>query len=128
MSKRQLHVIGGAYRATLEEQDDTVVWLCHSLRGAGAELDFVLSGNAVGYGLRGQEVRPLSFGRRTQKQAPNLARDLAGLLAKRVTGYYVEEDAAERGIEAHELLDGLVPVPRAKLATLFGGYDQVHRW
>ncbi len=128
MGKRQLHLIEGAYRATLEEQDDTVVWLCHSLRGAGAELDVVLAGNAVSYGLRSQEVRPLRFGGRCQKHAPDLAGDLARLLAKRVTGYYVEEDAAERGIEAQELLETLVPLPRAKLATLFAGYAQVHRW
>ena len=38
MSKRQLHIVDGAYRATLEEQDDPVVWLCHAMRGAGAEL------------------------------------------------------------------------------------------
>jgi hypothetical protein len=128
MAKKQLHVLDGAYRATLEEQDDTVVWLCHALRGAGAELDLLLSGNAVVYGVQNQEVRPLAFGRRAQKHAPDLPGDLAGLLAKRVRGYYVEEDAAERGIAARELLEGLVPVSRAKLATLFAGYDQVHRW
>jgi hypothetical protein len=128
MSRKQLHVIDGAYRATLEEQDDTVVWLCHALRGAGAELDLVLSGNAVGYGVRAQQVQPLAFGERRQKHAPDLAGDLAGLLARRVTGYYVEEDAAERGIEAGTLLEGLVPISRAKLATLFSGYDQIHRW
>jgi hypothetical protein len=128
MSRKQLHVIDGGYRATLEEQDDTIVWLCHAMRGAGAELDVLLSGNAVVYGVRGQHVAPLAFGRRCQKHAPDLASDLAGLLAKRVAGYYVEEDAAERGLDAGELLETLVPVSRAKLATLFAGYDQVHRW
>jgi hypothetical protein len=128
MGKRQLHVIEQAYRATLEEQDDTVVWLCHALRGAGTELDVLLAGNAVVYGVRGQQVDPLAFGRRRQKHAPDLAGDLAGLLAKQVRGYYVEEDAAQRGIEPGALVDGLVPVPRAKLVTLFSGYDQVHRW
>jgi hypothetical protein len=128
MAKKQLHLIEDAYRATLEEQDDTIVWLCHALRGAGAELDLLLSGNAVSYGVRAQQVLPLAFGRREQKHAPDLAGDLAGLLAKRVRGYYVEEDAAERGIEAGDLLDSLVPVSRAKLATLFAGYDQIHRW
>jgi hypothetical protein len=128
MGKRQLHVIESAYRATLEEQDDTVVWLCHALRGAGAELDVLLAGNAVVYGVRGQQVAPLAFGRRRQRHAPDLVGDLAGLLAKQVRGHYVEEDAAERGIDPCTLLEGLVPVPRAKLATLFSGYDQIHRW
>ena len=128
MGKRQLHVVESAYRATLEEQDDTVVWLCHALRGAGAELDLLLQGNAVAYGLSTQGVEPLRFGSRRQQHAPDLAGDLAKLLAKRSTCFYVEEDAVERGIDAGELLEGLVPISRAKLATLFAGYDQVHRW
>jgi hypothetical protein len=128
LAKRQLHLIDAAYRATLEEQDDTIVWLCHALRGAGAELDVLLSGNAVGYGLRGQHVAPLQFGSRRQRQAPDLAGDLAGLLGKRVACFYVEEDAAERGVEPAELLEGLVPISRTKLAGLFARYDQIHRW
>jgi hypothetical protein len=128
MGKRQLHIVESAYRATLEEQDDTIVWLCHALRGAGAELDLLLHGNAVSYGVAGQAVAPLRFGARRQQHAPDLAGDLAKLLAKRTTCFYVEEDAAERGIDPRELLEGLVPVSRAKLATLFSGYDQVHRW
>jgi hypothetical protein len=128
MSKKQLHVVEVAYRATVEEQDDPVVWLCHALRGAGAQLDVVLAGNAVAYGVRGQETLPLAIGSRRQKNAPDLGGDLKRLLAKQVACYYVEEDAAERGIGARSLLEGLVPVSRAKLATLFDGYDQVHRW
>jgi hypothetical protein len=128
MSKKVLHVVEKAHRATLEEQDDPVVWLCHAMRGAGAELDLLLEGNAVGYGVRGQQVEPLQFGARRQRNAPDLAGDLTRLLAKRVACYYVEEDAAERGIEAGQLVEGLVPLSRAKLAWLFGRYDQVHRW
>jgi hypothetical protein len=128
MSKKQLHVVDVAYRATLEEQDDPIVWLCHAMRGAGAELDLLLSGNAVAYGVRGQGVAPLEFGGRRQKQAPDLTGDLTRLLARQVACYYVEEDAADRGVDAGRLLDGLVSVSRAKLATLFAGYEQVHRW
>jgi hypothetical protein len=128
MSKRQLHVVDGAYRATLEEQDDTVVWLCHALRGAGAELDLLLEGNAVVYGSPEQEVAPLAFGGRSQRHAPDLAGDLASLLGKRVRCFYVEEDAALRGLAADELVEGLEPISRGKLASLFARYDQVHRW
>ena len=128
MSKKQLHVVDVAYRATLEEQDDPIVWLCHAMRGAGAELDVLLSGNAVLYGVRGQGVAPLALGGRRQKQAPDLTGDLTRLQARQVACYYVEEDAADRGVDAGSLLDGLVPVSRAKLATLFAGYEQVHRW
>ncbi len=128
MTKTQLHIVDCAYRATLEEQDDTIVWLCHALRGAGAELDLLLHGNAVLYGVRAQQVEPLCFGRRRQQHAPDLTGDLARLLARQSHCYYVEEDTAERGIDPGELLDGLVPVSRGKLASLFARYDQVHRW
>lgn len=128
MSKKLLHVVENAYRATLEEQDDPVVWLCHALRGAGAELDLLLEGNAVAYGVRGQQVAPLQFGERKQKNAPDLAGDLTALVGKRVACFYLEEDAAERGIEPRELVEGLIPVSREKLALLFSRYDQVHRW
>jgi hypothetical protein len=128
MSKRQLHIVDGAYRATLEEQDDPVVWLCHAMRGAGAALDVLLHGNAVVYGVREQAVEPLELGGRRQKRAPDLAGDLARLQAKQVSCFYVEEDAAERGLDPGDLADGLVPVSRHKLAALFAGYDQVHRW
>jgi len=128
MSKRVLHIVDGAYRATLEEQDDPVVWLCHAMRGAGGELDLLLHGNAVVYGVGAQEVEPLVFGERRQRHAPDLAGDLARLLGQGVRCFYVEEDAVERGVGRKELLDGLSPVSRAKLAELFSGYDQVHRW
>lgn len=128
MPKKVLHAVETAYRATLEEQDDPVIWLCHVMRGAGAELDLLLEGNAVCYGVRAQRVAPLELGTRRQQQAPDLGGDLAALLAKSVACFYLEEDAIERGIAGHELIDGLVPISRAKLPLLFARYDQVHRW
>lgn len=128
MAKRMLQIVDGAYRATLEEQDDPVVWLCHAMQRAGARLDLLLNGNAVVYAVRAQRVEPLVFGKRRQRNAPDLAEDLAHLLEEDVTCFYVEEDAAERGLDARELLEGLVPVSRVELAELFSRYDQVHRW
>ena len=128
MPKKVLHVVGTAYRATLEEQDDPVIWLCHVMRGTGAELALLLEGNAVSYGVRAQQVAPLEFGARRQQHAPDLGGDLAALLGKSVACFYLEEDATERGIAAHELIDGLASISRAKLPLLFARYDQVHRW
>ena len=96
--------------------------------GRGRRARPAAPGQPVAYGLGAQRVEPLRFGSRRQQHAPDLAGDLAKLLAKRSTCFYVEEDASERGIDAGELLEGLVPISRAKLATLFSSYDQVHRW
>lgn len=125
---KTLNVINTAYRATLEEQDDTIIWITHALKGAGADLDVLLRGSAVNYASRAQEVPPLRFGDRAQKNAPRIARDIAGLIGKGVGVYVVDEDLAERGVTNGELLDGLNRVKRAGLPGLFGRYDQVWAW
>jgi sulfur transfer complex TusBCD TusB component (DsrH family) len=125
---RVLNVIGTAYRATLEEQDDTVVWLTHAMKGAGAELDVLLRGNAVNYAAKAQHIGRLAFGDRVQKQGPRLAEDVAGLIAKEIEVYIVAEDLAEHGLAADVLIDGLKDISRDDLATLFDDYDQIWHW
>lgn len=125
---KSLNVIKTAYRATLEEQDDTIVWFTHAMKGAGADLDVLLRGAAVNYASRAQEVAPLRFGDRAQKNAPQIARDVAALIDKGVSVYVVDEDLAERGVADGELLDGLSRVKRADLPGLFGRYDHVWAW
>src|SRR3546814_12535583 len=84
-----LQIIETAYRATLEEQDDTVVWITHAMKGAGGDLDVLLRGNAVNYGLHGQDAAGLAFGEWRQTQPPRLADDLAGLVGKDRKGVVV---------------------------------------
>lgn len=128
MAKRILNIVSSAWRATLEEQDDTIVWLTHAMRGADARVAVLLQENAVGYAARGQDASGLAFGARRQTQPPQLADDLAKLIAREVPVYYVGEDAAERGIGAAELIDGVEPVERAKLPRLFDEFEHVLRW
>lgn len=128
MSKKVLSIIETAYRATLEEQDDTIVWLTHAMKGAGADLDVLLRGNAVNYAVKGQDASGLAFGERRQTQPPRLDEDVAKLTTKGVRVFIVQEDLVERGLEHSDLIAGIEPVTVAGLPNLFAAYDQVWHW
>jgi sulfur relay (sulfurtransferase) DsrF/TusC family protein len=125
---KTLQVIETAYRATVEEQDDTIVWITYAMAGAGAEQGVLLTGNAVCYGARGQRPPALSIGGWTQSHPPDLAADVAGLAAKGVALYAVEEDLEERGLRDAALVEALAVVPRAGLPRLFGEYPRIWKW
>lgn len=125
---KAINIVETAYRGTLEEQDDTIVWLTHAMKGAGAELDVLLRANAVNYAVKGQDASGLSFGAKPQTHAPELASDLERLLGKGVKVFVVEEDLAQRGIEASELISGLQTIKRGAVAKLLDGYDQAWHW
>lgn len=128
MAKRVLQVIESAYRATIEEQDDTVVWITHALKGAGADLAVLLCAHAVNYAVAGQSSSGIRFGRWEQINPPQLDRDIARLIDKGVPVYLLEEDALALGIEPRELIAGIKSVSRTDLPRLFEGFDQVWRW
>lgn len=123
-----LQIVETAYRATSEEQDDTVIWFAHAIRGAGAEIGVLLTGNAVNYAAAEQDASGLTLGTWRQTQPPMPAQDLAALLRKDVPIYCVKEDLAERGLLEGRLLEGIVLMSRAQMARLFGEYEQVWRW
>ena len=123
-----LNIVEAAYRGTLEEQDDTVIWTCTAMKGAKADIDVLLRGNAVNYAVKAQDAGGLSFGGRKQTQPPKIADDVVRLKAQGVKIYVVEDALRERGIEPSELIDGLALISRSKLAKLFGDYDQVWHW
>ena len=128
MTKKVLQVIESAYRATVEEQDDTAVWMAHALKGAGADIGVLLRGNAVNYLVKAQEPNALSFGAWKQKHPSELAEDVVKLMGKGVEVYFVEEDAAERGLERTDFISGPRAVSRSGLPKLFSGYHQVWHW
>src|SRR5437762_13496744 len=101
-----LNIVEAAYRGTLEEQDDTIVWICQAMKGANADIDVLLRGNAVNYAVKAQDASGLSFGGARQTQPPQLADDLVKLRGKGARIFLVEDALRVRGIEASELIDG----------------------
>jgi sulfur relay (sulfurtransferase) DsrF/TusC family protein len=125
---KALQVIESAYRCTVEEQDDPIVWITHVMKGAGADLGVLLRGNAVNYAVAGQDASGLAFGGIRQQHPPQIDQDVKSLTEKGVSVYVVKEDAAERGIGEGDFIAGVQHVSRTKLAKLFGDYDQVWHW
>ncbi len=125
---KALNIIETAYRATLEEQDDTIVWITHAMKGAGGDLDVLLRGNAVNYAVTAQDASGLTFGAEQQTQPPDLAGDVAKLTEKGIKVFVIAEDLADRGIAAGELISGLETVDRDRVAALLDDYDQVWHW
>jgi len=125
---KALSIIETGYRATLEEQDDTIVWITHAMKGAGGDLDVLLRGNAVNYAVTGQDASGLAFGAEQQTQPPDLAGDVAKLTDKGVKVFVIAEDLADRGIASGELIGGLETMDRSGIAALLDGYDQVWHW
>ena len=123
-----LQIINTAYRATIEEQDDTIVWLTHAMTGAGGDFDVLLTGNAVNYTAERQDAAGLSFGSWRQTQPPDIGRDVSGLIAKDVKVYVVDEDAHEVGLTGFGQVGGCVRIARSEIADLFDRYDRIWRW
>lgn len=125
---KTLNIISSAYRATLEEQDDTVVWLTHALKGAGAEVDVLLRGPAANYVVEGQAAKPLSFGARRQRHAPDVLGQVAALIEKGVGVFVVAEELQRRGLAQASRLRGAQLVSESGVAELINRYDRVWHW
>ena len=129
MAKASLNIVESAYRAVMEEQDDTILWLLAAMQGAGGAHTIVLRGNAVNYAIAGQGVPGLTIGEWKQTQAPKMDRDVVDLIEHRkIPVYVVEEDLAERGIQKHELVPGIKFLSRQALPALFADYEIVSHW
>jgi hypothetical protein len=128
MSKKILQIVRTAYRATIEEQDDTVVWLTHVLKDQGADIDLLLKGEAINYAVSSQDPSGLSIGDWKQTRPPDLCQDLSKLLGKGCNIYFMAEDAAHLGLERKDLLSGMKAVSQAELPQMFKHYENVWSW
>jgi hypothetical protein len=126
---KALQVIQSAYRCTVEEQDDPVVWFAQVLKAGEGDVDILLKGNAVNYGVVGQEATPLSFGSWTQTHPAKVDQDLKQSIEEQdLKVYAIAEDIKERGIPEGKFLGSIELVSRRDLPKLFDLYDQVWHW
>ena len=123
-----LNIVETAYRATIEEQDDTVLWLTHMLKNAGADISVLLRANAVNYAVRGQDASGLAFGQAKMTHPPEIDKDLEKMIEKGVPVYLVEQDVNERGLSDADFVSGIKKVKREALPELIDQHDQVWHW
>ncbi len=129
MAKKTLNIVESAYRAVIEEQDDTILWLLAAMQGAGAEHTVVLRGNAVNYAVAGQGAPGLTVGEWKQTQAPRMDNDVIDLIEKRkIPVFVIEEDLAARGINRTDLIPGVELLSAKMLPRRMADYDLVSHW
>lgn len=124
---RYLSIIDSAYRATIEEQDDTAIWFTHAMKNGGADVSILLRGDAVNYAVSNQDASGLRFGNRPVK-GPDMVRDIKALIDKKIPLFVVDDDLSERGIPASQLIDGVEQVQRNSIGRLIESHERVLSW
>ncbi|MGE0172690.1 MAG: DsrE family protein [Oligoflexales bacterium] len=128
MSKKILSIVDTAYRATLEEQDDTSLWFNHACKNAGAPIDILLTGNAVNYAVKSQNPQALHFGTGEIPHPNHFQEDLKNFKKTGANVFFLKDDLEERGIKATELIKEIEGISRAQLARFVDQYDHIWHW
>lgn len=129
MAKKTLNMVESAYRAVMEEQDDTILWLLAAMQAAGAEHTVVLRGSAVNYAVMGQGAPGLTIGEWKQTQAPRMDNDVIDLIKKRkIPVFVIQEDLTARGIERSELVPDVELLSAKMLPGRMAEYELVSHW
>lgn len=123
-----LNIVESAYRGTVEEQDDTILWLSQIFKNSGADLAVLLRASAVNYAVKGQEASGLAFGTAQVQNSPKIDRDVAKLMESGVPVYLVEEDAKERGLSDQNLISGIRKISLKSLPELLDQHEKVWHW
>jgi hypothetical protein len=124
---RYLSIIDSAYRATIEEQDDTAVWFTHAMKNGGADVSILLRGDAANYAVVNQDAKGLRFGNRAVK-GPDMVRDIKAAIDKKIPLYVVADDLADRGIPPSQIIPGIEQIHRSGIAKLIDSHDRVLSW
>lgn len=123
-----LQVLDQAFRTTVEEQDDTILWLTQSMRGVGADLSVLLSGHAAYYAVQSRPQPTLTLGKWKQVEPAQITQDIARLNAKDTPVYVVLEDLQDRGLGELPLQNGVETISRKNLVSLYESADQIWHW
>ena len=123
-----LSVIERAYHGTIEEQDDSPMWMAAAVKNAGADMSVLLRGNAVNYGVEGQDASGLVIGGVPVSVPPTIDKDVQDLMSKGVAVYAVAEDLKARGIDKGRLLKGVEVIGQGQVAKLWDDHDDIWHW
>jgi sulfur relay (sulfurtransferase) DsrF/TusC family protein len=130
---RVLQILDQAFRTTVEEQDETILWLiqCMMKQAQSASencMDLLLTDHAVYYAYQTQRQPALRIGDWQQTQPADISRDIQNLKQAGVSVFIVYEDLWERGLDLAPVTEGIDVINRHELPQLFTRADQIWHW
>lgn len=123
-----LQIVEQAFRTLVEEQDDTILWLIQSMAGAGANVEVLLSGNAVYYAVMKNRQPVIKIGDWVQQEPADIPSDIDRMLAQNIPVYVLNSELEERGLNASMLRPSIKSINQVQLVDIYHQVDQVWQW